>query len=433
MLNKINNYLDQLKKVGINCFLFYNINNLFFIIIYFPFVLIFILIRLVSPIFLIRFGFYHDSNRLGHFGNDFQILIKEKINSKRKSVDFIGLKNGICNKELINIFSDHLVFIPNFICEIFYLLNKIKILNSDINFIKFYEPSSRDYTKLPQYKFYLKNIEKGDLFLKNNFNIDPENSKIACIFGRDSRYLKKIEPNKDFSYHSYRDVEIENLKKTSEHLANLGYTVFRMGQFVEKKISFSSERIIDYGFDCHSDYMDVYLAKKAKFWIGCPSGAETISFEIFKKPAFFYSWVPLADVNMFRKDILTIFKKFFSYELNRYLTTSEIFDLKLSFIWKQELFDEKKVKVVENSEDEIFDGLLEFIYLYDNEFKVEDKKNSIIFKNLLIEKIKNRILIKDKDYLNPHTIHGLNKRIQFEHKNGYIGNKFLDENNFFLT
>lgn len=433
MLNKVNNYLDQLKKVGINSLLFYNINNLFFIVIYFPFVLIFILIKLFSPILLIRFGFYHDSNRLGHFGNDFQILIREKINSKRKSIDFIGLQNGICNKELINIFSNHLVFIPRFICEIFYLLNKIKILNSDINFIKFYQPTSRDYTKLPYFEFIIKNIEKGDLILKNKFNFNPEENKIVCVFGRDSEYLENLDPDKNFNYHSYRDVNIENLKKSSEHLANLGYYVFRMGKVVQKKISFESDKIIDYGFNHHSDYLDVYLAKKSDFWIGCPCGAETISFEIFKKPAFFYSWIPLADINMYRNDILTIFKKYFSIELNRFLTTSEIFKLNMSFAWKTDRYKNQKIELIENSEEEIFDGLIEFLNLYKNNFQINEGINSKLFKKLLIKNLRDKFFKKDKDFFNTYADHHINKRIQFDYQNGYVGNKFLEKNKFFLS
>ena len=61
----------------------------------------------------------------------------------------------------------------------------------------------------------------------------PINSKIVLIIVRDSKYLEKEFKYADFSYHSYRDCNIENFKLVAEYLTTKGYFVIRMGTEVK--------------------------------------------------------------------------------------------------------------------------------------------------------------------------------------------------------
>jgi len=45
-----------------------------------------------------------------------------------------------------------------------------------------------------------------NLLLKNGIDI----KNIVCLIVRDSQYLKKTFPSQDFSYHDYRDCDIDN-------------------------------------------------------------------------------------------------------------------------------------------------------------------------------------------------------------------------------
>ena len=49
----------------------------------------------------------------------------------------------------------------------------------------------------------------------NNLGI-KQDSKYICLYVRDSKYLKTIEKNKDFSRHDFRNDLVENYLKAAE-------------------------------------------------------------------------------------------------------------------------------------------------------------------------------------------------------------------------
>ena len=79
---------------------------------------------------------------------------------------------------------------------------------------------------------YQKNIDYGESFLKN-IGIN-NNDKIILLYVRDSSYLKKTFPDKDFSYHDFRDTDVKNYIDAINYATSRGYYVFRMGAVVKK-------------------------------------------------------------------------------------------------------------------------------------------------------------------------------------------------------
>lgn len=61
-----------------------------------------------------------------------------------------------------------------------------------------------------------------------------------CLNVRDSAFLSKSDPlnwskSRDWSYHNFRDSEINTYVAAAETLADMGYTVFRMGAIVKER------------------------------------------------------------------------------------------------------------------------------------------------------------------------------------------------------
>ena len=90
--------------------------------------------------------------------------------------------------------------------------------------------------------------------------------KYVCLVCRDSAYLKKSYPEKDYDYHSFRNANIKDFLITCNFLTDLGYKVVRIGNIVEKKFETNNPKIIDYSSSEHvDDFLDVYLVSQCEF------------------------------------------------------------------------------------------------------------------------------------------------------------------------
>ena len=78
-MNRFFKLKKELKTKSLAEIVYYNLKKESFSTIFFPHTLIFCLIKLINPIFLVRFGLYERSDRLGHFSADINIYIKDKI------------------------------------------------------------------------------------------------------------------------------------------------------------------------------------------------------------------------------------------------------------------------------------------------------------------------------------------------------------------
>ena len=85
-------------------------------------------------------------------------------------------------------------------------------------------------------------------------------------------------PDRDFSYHDYRDSDPSTYLGACEWLASLGIYTLRMGATVGTKFSHDSELIIDYAnSSIRSDFMDIYLGANCLFCISQGTG-----FDVFQ-------------------------------------------------------------------------------------------------------------------------------------------------------
>ena len=181
-----------------------------------------------------------------------------------------------------------------------------------------------------------------------------KNSKFACFIIRDSTYLTNNFKDFDYSYHNFRDCNIENFLLAAETLADRGYYVLRMGKVVSSKLNSNNLKIIDYAnSQFRSDFMDIYLGAKCKFILTTQTGYDAIPY-VFRKPAAAIS-IPIGWIRSFKYDNLSITKHHFNKRTNKYLSMREIFDYNLGFSQRADEFKKKNIKIIENSNTEIND------------------------------------------------------------------------------
>ena len=130
----------------------------------------------------------------------------------------------------------------------------------------------------------------------NRFGL-KDDDKFVCLAVRDDAYQLRKVPSRfrDWSYHDYRNHDINNFVLAAEELARRGFYVFRMGVVVNKPLKSNNPKIIDYAnSNFRSDFMDVYLGAKCSFCISTGSGFDFVPY-IFRKPIVLMS-IPLGSL-----------------------------------------------------------------------------------------------------------------------------------------
>jgi putative glycosyltransferase (TIGR04372 family) len=378
----IKSQFKQIAQAGLKVFIF-KIKKLFTLIasvfLIIPALPIFLFFRIISNFFLIRFCRI-PSKRVGHLILDTdQYLNTSKKNS---DLDFFFLEKPISNSELIKLYSRHLIIIPEIFLLPFIILNKIKLLGNakhifTMSDIEGWTCRNRKNENF-QY-FNKKDNEKGESFLKNlGLNKD---SKFVCLLCRDNKYNENFfQKTYDLDYmkrgdrSTFRNCNIENFRSACEYLLNRGYYIFRVGEKVLKPFVINNKNFFDYSTNgMRNEFLDIYLGGKCDFFLSSGSGIDSIT-EVFHRPRLYVSKTRLAYIPIYYHKQLTITKHFVRMENNSKITLSEIFDLNLPIATKNSEFEEKNIKLIENSPDEIKNAVIEMIELIRNNFNRSEER-----------------------------------------------------------
>jgi len=357
------------------------INKIYWLIINFISIPIIILLYILKPVKHIKLFKLYNENRIGHLAANTDLLLRRIALNRKNKKDYIGITSrNIANKQLFNMFRREILIIQ--VPAIAYhliggIINNKSLFGKSI----FYEPlpfNSNEYYEFSNTKanllFTKTEEEKGKKLLKKMGLKDKD--WFVCFHARDSAYLTHNLGN-ECSYHeSYRDSNIKNYLKAAEYITQQRGYVIRMGSIVEEKLpDLKNPKIIDYATKYRTDFGDIYLSAKCKFYVGAASG-------LFVIPTIFH--VPVAGVNFcdpldhtpFRKGDLFIPKKVWSIKKKRFLTFSEILKSEVAHYVRGEEFKKGGLKIIENSPEEILDLVKEMNERIDNTFKVtkEDER-----------------------------------------------------------
>jgi len=427
IIQKLNKHFKQIKKGGV-LIIIKKLKSSIILVLQIPIYLlsipIIILIRFIRPWFLIRWQGIN-SARIGHFASDTELYcceIDSGINKPNQNfVDLFYLSKRItCNRQLekmwrrkIKIFP-HIVMYPLFIFNRF-LDNFFK--GGDFHEIGTNTNGDRDvHNLLEKYpthiNFTQKEEEQGKKILKK-FGINI--NKFVCLSVRDSAYLdrQKKYSDQDWTYHSFRDGNIDLYVLAAEELVKRGYHVFRMGTKVLKTIKSTNSKIIDYAnSEMRSEFMDIYLGAKCIFCISTGNGFDEIP-RIFRKPIA-WVYVPLGNFLTNNKKDLLITKNHINKKNNNKLSLSETFLFNVAFVDKTEIFKNNNVELKENSPEEIRDLVVEMDERLNDNWKETEQDLFLQEKFWLIfkENIKKQNLDK--------PIHGIIK--------ARIGSEYLKKN-----
>jgi len=322
-----------------------------------------VVIRLIRPWLLVRWD-NMPSPRIGHFAANPELYLCERdagINVPRqRHKDVFFMEQPICNQQLAKMWKRVLRVWPHWIMSVIRRVNLL-IPGGRIHQICDDSHSDRDVHNLldrfsPHLEFTAEEEARGaaELMMMGI----PKGAPFVCLIVRDAAYLDDHQP-KDWSYHNYRDTDIQNYVLAAEEIADRGYFVLRMGAKVRDSINSSHLRVIDYAVNgMRSDFMDIYLGSKCAFCISTSTGLDAVPL-IFRRPIVFVNMVPLGYLWTFGSKIIGITRHHFAVQKNRELTLKEIFTHGVGFSLRTSDYQLKGIQLIENTPEEILEVVVE--------------------------------------------------------------------------
>ncbi len=321
-------------------------------------------IHLIRPWLLIRWGEL-SGPRIGHFAANTELYLCERyagINLPgQRHVDIFFMEAPICNRQLARMWKRILHVWPAWIMLSLRRINRL-IPGGAVHEVGETSCSDRDVHNLidrfpPHLRFTAEEEVCGEAGLQA-MGIPP-GTPFVCLNVRDSAYLDAFHKEKDWSYHNYRDSDIQNFVPAAEELANRGYFVIRMGVKARKAVKTTHQRVIDYATNgMRSDFMDIYLGAKCEFCISVGSGFDAIPY-VFRRPIVYVNIVPLGYLGTYGAQNLGITKYYFSKVLNKKLALREIFAHGVGFSLRSLDYISHGVELIQNTPEEIRDVSIE--------------------------------------------------------------------------
>jgi len=316
-------------------------------------------LRILKPVVWIRFGYILGA-RIGHFVFDVEYYLCERElgMQPQKAIDFFFYRGGKPANTFFPKMCERQVQVRSW-AEILFTANHWLPGGHDHEVLPAVAcTGSRDLKGLfrqiePQMYFTDEENLQGKAFLKKIGC--KKGDKFVCLIVRDATYLSQYLARGNWSYHNYRDSDIDTYEEAALALAEKGYWVFRMGKAVYKPLKTDHPRILDYANSTYrSDFMDIWLAANCFFCISTGTGLDEVP-RVFRKPAVYVNYLPTQLFATYGHCIC-VPKHLVWQDTNRRLTLSE--HLVHSY-GKSEKYERENILVQDLNPDEIRQAVLE--------------------------------------------------------------------------
>jgi putative glycosyltransferase (TIGR04372 family) len=322
------------------------------------------LLRLIRPWLLVRWGGLI-STRIGHFIANTEMYLCERdadINvPKQRHIDLFYMGGPICNQQLAIMWKRVLRVWPGWTLSRINRVNQL-ISGGVVHEIGNNTQSDRDVHNLldrfpPHLEFTPEEDARGEAGLRA-MGI-PQGTPFVCLITRDDVYLDTYQPG-DWSYHDYRNCDINNYILAAEELAERGYFVIRLGAKVKEAMKMEHPRVIDYAVNgMRNDFMDIYLGSKCEFCIVAGSGYGSVPTWGFRRPTIWTDILPVGYLPTFSEKFIFTTKKHILSVQKRELTLGEIFDHGVGFCLSTYDYESKGINLIESTPEEIRDVVIE--------------------------------------------------------------------------
>ena len=329
----------------------------FFVIIFF---------KILSIFKKFRIGIIYTS-RIGHLCRD----VDAYLNIKKNEVVIFGTQKKIANEFIFNEWKK---------IKGLFFLNKIGVYG--YLFLKTFFNQSRmmiqwdelyqNYSlfMLQKKNFISKKLSSEKKELKKKFGIDR--SPYICFHNRDELYLKSMGGDKN--QHKFRNFKFNDFRKSINFISKKNFKSIRIGRLTDKKnFKINNSDFIDFTNNKSNDFIDPFLIDNSEFLAASATGLSNIG-SMLRKKILLVNTIPfcLREMYQYTKGSIFIPKKIYSFKKKRMLKLCEIERLKYN-IHEKNFFRKRDLKVVNNSEEEIYLAVKEMLENYKNKNKNSKK------------------------------------------------------------
>ena len=341
-------------------------------------------LTILRPLVFVRIGLLVHT-RIGEYGTTSELYLRERASRglpKREVHIFISGMSA-ANDQLMTMISRKMLVIK-VLDVVRWVMTRLKSMfpkskvwlppmHEVMNFRQFYS----DYNVAgPQLEFIAQEEERGKALLQS---LGIEQGKpFVCLHVRDKAYLDKVHPyfpREEWSYHDFRDADIDTYIPTVNYLASLGIFTIRMGYMVEKKFEVNNPYVIDYASHYRSDFGDIYLSAKCKFFIGSEGGLICVPW-MFTTPVAYTNRVPVT-IGGRHKSNVYITKKLWWKEKKRFMTFREVYESEANIWYTTQDYQAHHVEVVDNTPEEILGLVKEMNMRLDGQWIATDEEREL--------------------------------------------------------
>ena len=333
-----------------------------------------IFIRVIRPFLLIRVGAMR-SDRIGHFALETDLMLLEQefgVSLKpSRSFDLWYAPEPIANRVIYEMWKRVMRIWPNWFMVPVFRLNNL-MPGSKAHQIPNTASTCLDVHNLidgapPHLSFTPREIELGNKTLREMGL--SEGDRFVCFIVRDAAYTKMAFPEKDMSYHDYRNCDVDDYILAAETLADRGLFVLRMGSIVAKPLRSSHPRVIDYANSkFQSEFMDVFLGSRCEFCVSDGLGYYAIP-AAFRRPNAYVNYSPFHMFYSSRVCDLGIAKTVSSLKTGKRLNLSQMGENGIAQFSHTSQYSDAGVSIDSNTPEEIRDLMLEMLDRIEGKWK----------------------------------------------------------------
>jgi len=317
-----------------------------------------LILRVLKRAIIIRFGVL-PSERIGHFALNVELYLCERDKSMHnpRNFDIFYYNSQISNYQLMKMWG-----------RVLRISNSAKFLDKANRLLPGGEEHVIDISSALDIHGFFNHTPPHLSFTSDEERLGKEglqklgigdNAPFICFHARDSIYLDTVMLRKrDWRYHSHRNSKIHNYISAAKEMTRRGYFTIRMGHAVKEAIKTENPKIIDYAVNSRTDFMDIFLGAKCRFFISSGSGIDAIP-EIFRRPVAFVNFIPIKNTHTWYLKGLFIPKKLRLRKEDRFLTFKEILNSEVGGFLESRQYEQRGIDVIENSPEEILALVIE--------------------------------------------------------------------------
>ncbi|CAA7613595.1 conserved hypothetical protein [Candidatus Terasakiella magnetica] len=256
-------------------------------------------LTVLEPLISIRLGVLM-SERIGHLAINTEIYARRR-NAQPRPPLTVFVCHEVANDTLLSMWKQHFVILRSYFLTSLFMAMRPTFKNSRFFAdIDVYSDEHDEISDLPPVCALIESEEREGQKRLREMGIE-DGAPWICFHTRDSAHLG-WRPSEA---RTIRNGSIDNYLEAARWIAAQGGYAIRMGSMIEKPLPPGLDsRIIDYATCFRSDFMDIYLAARCKFFLGSTAGLVCVSY-MFGVPVAGGNYVPLCQPGWGRSTLYT--------------------------------------------------------------------------------------------------------------------------------